>query len=135
MTALRALFLNHRRLAMLLVAMTLAIKALVPDGFMPEFGGTTISIQICADASGQSMTRQITIAHKAGDHGNGSHGKSEGICAFTALGHGALGGADIVLLAAALLFLFALGYAPLVPASPRRLTFLRPPLRGPPALA
>ncbi len=86
------------------------------------------------------MTKQIVIPARnsdgdQGSRGKGSHGKNEGICAFTALGHGALGGADLVLLATALLFLIALGYAPLVPASPRRLTFLRPPLRGPPALA
>jgi len=135
MKLFRAFLLHHRRLALLLVVMALAIKAMIPDGFMPHFGSRTISIQICADAIGQPMTRQITVAQRGDTDGKSAHGKAEGLCAFTALGHSALGGADPVLLLAALLFLFVLGFAPLVPAAPRRVTFLRPPLRGPPALA
>lgn len=131
MSSLRAFLVHHRRLAMLLVALTLAIKAMIPDGFMPDFGGTTISIRICADATGQALSRQIILPHKSA----APAAKSEGLCAFAALGHAALGGADTVLLVAALLYLLVLGFAPQIPASPRRLTFLRPPLRGPPARA
>ena len=121
---------------MLLVAMALMIKALIPDGFMPDFGGTTISIQICADASGQTMTRQVTLPARRGVEGSGAQGaKGDGLCAFTALGHGAMPGADPVFLVAALLFLVLLGFAPLIPAAPRRSSFLRPHLRGPPTLA
>lgn len=135
MNTFRALLRHHRRLALLLVVLALAVKAIVPDGFMPAAKGTTISIQICADAFAQPVTRQIVVPAKGVDAGKDSQHKSEGFCAFTALGHGALGGIDPVLLVAALLFLFVLGFAPLVPATPRRMVFLRPPLRGPPALA
>lgn len=121
---------------MLLVALALAIKAIIPDGFMPSFGGTTISLQICADATGQSISTQITLPAKgSGDGSGGQDAKGQGLCAFAALGHGALPGVDPVLLLAALLFLFVLAFAPLAAATLRRLAFLRPPLRGPPALA
>ncbi|MFN9716811.1 MAG: hypothetical protein ACK54U_02540 [Sphingomonadales bacterium] len=56
-------------------------------------------------------------------------------CAFSGLGHSALGGADPLLLATALAFILLIGIAPL-PALPRRdLPFLRPQLRGPPLSA
>lgn len=135
MTSLRAFCVHHTRLALLLVVMAMAMKALIPDGFMPDFGSRTISIQICADALGQTRTKQIIIGQKGEEPVKASHGKGEGICAFSALGHHGLGGADPILLAAALLFLIVLGFAPVIPAAPRRITFLLPPLRGPPALA
>jgi hypothetical protein len=140
MSLLRAHLLHHRRLAMVLVALTLAIKALIPEGYMPDFGARTITVEICADAFGQPAVRAITLARAgdgdgAGQHDTSHHGKGEGFCAFSALGHGTLGGADAVLLAGALLFIMALAFAAPVPPVLRRLTFLRPPLRGPPALA
>jgi len=46
-----------------------------------------------------------------------------------------LGAADVLLLALALAFIFALGIAPSRPAPPARAAHLRPPLRGPPAFA
>jgi hypothetical protein len=36
------------------------------------------------------------------------------------------------LLALALVFIMAMGFAALQPAAPRRVSYLRPPLRGPP---
>jgi hypothetical protein len=44
-----------------------------------------------------------------------------------------LGGVDMALLALALAFILALGFAPLRPARAASTRFLRPPLRGPPA--
>ncbi len=46
-----------------------------------------------------------------------------------------LAGADALLLAAALAFILALGFAPATAPRPRRAVWLRPPLRGPPLTA
>lgn len=64
------------------------------------------------------------------------HGKSKADipCTFTALTHGALGGADPIQLALALLIILTLGFAPILPAARKHIHYLRPPLRGPPAL-
>lgn len=130
MTYLRAFFLSHRRVAALLVALSLCMKALIPAGYMLGSETKTITVQICADSLGHQFTKQIDVGHK--DSGKS---KADAPCAFTALTHGALGGADPILLAAALLFILALAFAPLLALAPKRVHHLRPPLRGPPALA
>ncbi|WP_206238710.1 hypothetical protein [Novosphingobium terrae] len=132
MTALRAFFLHHRRVAALLIALTLAMKALVPAGFMLGSDSRVLTVQICADALGQQVTQKIVLPSS---HSGEDKAKSDSPCHFTALGHAMLGGADPLLLAVALAFVLALGFAPVLAPAPRRIAFLRPPLRGPPALS
>lgn len=114
----------------MLVALALCMKALIPAGYMLGGESRTITVQICADSLGHQITKQIGVGSM--DHGKS---KADTPCAFTALTHGALGGADPIQLALALLFILTLGFAPLLPAAPQRAHYLRPPLRGPPALA
>jgi len=134
MSTLRAFLRHHRQLAGLLVALAIAMKALVPAGYMVGTQARTITMELCADASGGHVTREVVIAR--GDApGTAEHGKADGVCTFSALAMAALGGADAVLLAAALVFILLLGIAA-VPVFARRNTGqLRPPLRGPPAFA
>jgi len=135
MSLLRAFLCRHSRLAGLLVIIALMMKALVPAGYMVGAQGHTITVEICADASGGHLTRQIAIPHQDPfAPAQAEHAKTEGICAFSALGMAALGGADAVLLALALVFILALGFAAMAPPVPARLVHLRPPLRGPPAI-
>jgi len=124
MHVVRAFFLSHRRVAALLVALTLCMKALVPAGYMLGSEPRMITVQICADSLGHQITKQIDVGAKA-----------DVPCAFSALAHGALGGADPIQLALALLFIMALAFAPHLGLAPKRAHYLRPPLRGPPALA
>jgi hypothetical protein len=132
MQLLRAFFLHHRRMAALLIALALAMKALVPAGFMLGHDSRVITVQICADALGQQITQKIVLPSS---HSGDDKAKSDSPCHFTALGHAMLGGADPVLLALALVFILALGFAPVLAPAPRRIAFLRPPLRGPPILS
>ena len=135
MHALRAFFRTNRRLALALVALALVIKALVPAGYMLGGplgdGARVLTVAICADASGELATKQIAVP----SDGKSGHAKAEGTCAWGMLAMAALGGADLVLLALALAFILALGLAPSRPAARAQRTSLRPPLRGPPALA
>ncbi len=133
MAAFRAFLRNHRSLAMLLIAAALAMKALVPAGFMIGTQARTITVEICADTVSAKLSKTIAIplAGKSGGE-TGEHGKAEPPCAFGALAMATLGGADTVLIAAAIAFILALGFA-----SPRTLPIrdfarLRPPLRAPP---
>ena len=137
MQALRALIRNHARLTLVLLALALAVKAVVPAGFMLSAGGDRLlTVTICSDAVGAAEQVQILIPGKKDARSDHSKAADKGQpCAFAGLGHAALGGADPVLLAAALVFILLVGLAPL-PAPPHRdLPFLRPPLRGPPASA
>lgn len=136
MQALRVLIHRHRRLAAVLVVLVLAIKAMVPAGYMLERQGISLTVTICADASGGSVTREIVIPRKGALGASGdAHAKAASVCPYAALGHAALAGADAVLVALALAFILALGFAPTRFAPLRRIPFLRPPLRGPPAFA
>lgn len=134
MHRLRTLAGNNRALAALLLACVLAMKALVPAGYMAMPSVQLLSVSICADASGGAELRQIAIPMK-GDPApaGGEHGKAGSTCAFASLAMAALGGADAPLLALALAFVLATGFVATTapPASAR--AHLRPPLRGPPS--
>ena len=136
MTRLRALTRSHARLTLAVLALVLAMKALVPAGFMISASDERfLTVTICADASGTPKQMRIALPGK-GDAG-GDHSEVAGKtqpCAFAGLGHGALGGTDPVLLAAALAFILLVGFAPLRAPPARDIAFLRPPLRGPPSL-
>lgn len=136
MGALRTYLLGHRRIALALLALALLAKALVPAGFMLGTGEKLLTITICSDTTGQMVTKTLAVP-LSGEHAPASdaQAKQDGACAFSALGHAALGGADLVLLAAALAFILALGFLPLAPPRLARIVHLRPPLRGPPAFA
>ena len=136
MGTLRAFFRDHRNMALCLVLLALCMKALVPGGFMFGEQGKMLTIEICADASGMHQSKQISVPMD-GKSGQSQdvHGKAVSACPYSALSMALLAGADMVLLATALAFIIALGFLPM-PARPfARASYLRPPLRGPPALA
>lgn len=116
---------------MLLVVVALCLKAALPTGFMISQQSRTLTVEICADSLGRMVTHQLVLPMK-GDAG-GEQGKGE--CPFASLSMASLDAADPVLLAAALAFILALGFAPAHLPRLERATRLRPPLRGPPATA
>lgn len=137
MTQLRALIRDHARLTLVLLALALAVKAVVPAGFMLSAGGERLlTVTICSEASGSPKQMQIAIPGKqdaGGDHSDAASKATH--CAFAGLGNSALGGIDPLLLAGALAFILLIGFAPLPALPARDIPFLRPQLRGPPASA
>lgn len=129
-----ALIRKHAWLTLVLLALALAAKALVPAGLMlSPSAGRVLTVTICADASGMPRQMQIAIPDKddlLGDPADAA--EADQPCAFAGLGHAALGGADPVLLAGALAFILLLGFAPPSALPLRDIAYLRPPLRGPP---
>jgi hypothetical protein len=130
--SLRALTRSRPRLALWLIALALAVKALVPAGYMIAADKPlTLTLTVCSAQMGETMT--VTLPMKAGHSDKAM--ASDGGCAFSSLGHATAPGTDPLLLVAAIAFVLALGTAPrLLPALARRI-YLQPPLRGPPALA
>lgn len=133
MDGLRTFFRQHRRLAFALVAIALCLKIVVPTGYMVGTDSRTLTVLVCHDASGAGSALKITLPVKSGQ--TDAPGKPmKGECPYGALSMAALGGADPVLLALALAFIIALGFAPIRLALAERFRHVRPPLRGPPAL-
>jgi hypothetical protein len=116
----------------LLIIVALAIKALVPGGYMPTMTGKVLTVAICADAGGGALTHRILLPAEGKA---GAHDQRAGHCPYASLGMAGVPGIDTVLLALALTFILALGFAPVRPPRRARASFLRPPLRGPPARA
>ncbi|WP_231420414.1 MULTISPECIES: hypothetical protein [unclassified Sphingomonas] len=152
MYRLRRLALSHRYLAAMLCVAALAMKLLVPSGYMVSSEHGRIAITLCSGMTPQDMTAQGMTAQAVApqaiampgmhDDGAGSamshdrstkHDKAEMPCAFSSLTAHALESVDLVLRIAAIAFAMALAWRYVRPL-PRALTrYLRPPLRGPPA--
>ncbi|WP_067734330.1 DUF2946 family protein [Novosphingobium naphthalenivorans] len=120
----------------------LLLKLAVPAGLMVGAGPRAITLEICHGVGGEAFADPVTIPVKQADQDlSGKPGpdkpgsdKPGGECPYAALSMVSLAGADAVLLALAMVFIIALGFAPIRFALPQRAPFLRPPLRGPPAL-
>lgn len=144
MAALRTLYRTHRRLFALLFALVLFAKIVVPSGFMPVATSNGFVLQLCSGMEPVSSPTAMAMPGMAGHDMAGQHhdqkgdqkgDKAESPCTFAGLTAPHLAGADVALLAIALLFVLALGRAALCAVVlPYRHT-LRPPLRGPPAYA
>ena len=133
MPLIRALLMRHRTLALLVVITALCMKIVVPTGFMIGQNSKVLTVQICDETFGNHAVKQLIIPMKDGSSESGNkQGKVE--CPFSSLSMASMTGADPALLALALAFILALGFAPVQTALPKRVTHLRPPLRGPPAL-
>jgi hypothetical protein len=134
MASFRILILDHRKLVLVLLALALCVKALVPSGYMVTAGSKTITVTVCSGIADAATTQTLTIPMRTGGEEMPAHkGKGDMPCAFASLAMGAMTGADAPLLAIALLFVLALGFLPLLSAVRPQSFHLRPPLRGPPA--
>jgi hypothetical protein len=134
MTRFRRSLLQHRLLAAWLVAAALAMKLLVPAGYMPMLSSGSITLELCSGYEPPKMA--MAMPGMPGKQGHeDKQGKMDMPCPFAGLTMPGLVGADAILLIAAISFIMALGF-PATPLPPlRRITHLRPPLRGPPTAA
>ncbi|MCA3255501.1 MAG: hypothetical protein INF91_07790 [Alphaproteobacteria bacterium] len=133
MSLLRTLLRRHRAIALLVAFAALSMKIVLPAGFMPAAGAKTFAIQICADAVGTDAPPALVIPMK--HDGAPKGGQGDGACAFASLAMSTVSATPPLLLAIALAFILALGFAPAARPLPDRAIHLRPPLRGQPALA
>ncbi|MCW4463214.1 hypothetical protein OK349_15990 [Sphingomonas sp. BT-65] len=126
----RRFVLDHPRFAAALLVLALAMKLVVPAGFMPVASPGQIMVLVCTQFGPQHVAIDVPGMPAKPD----DTAKMDQPCVFAGLGLALLPGADPVLLAAALVFILALGFVAAVPPALVRTPYLRPPLRGPPAL-
>jgi len=137
MQRLRASIRDHRRIALLVFALALLVRAAMPAGYMvARDASSVITIAVCSEGSTVHKTVQLVVPPKHDERGNGAgQAGKDNHCAFSAMGKSALGGADPILLALAFAFILVLGLAPSPVLAARPAPHTLPPLRGPPALA
>lgn len=135
MNQFRTILRQRAGLVLALLLVVLAMKSVVPSGFMLSTGSERVlTVTICADASGEARKMHIALANKGDDQGEPSSVGDKGQhCSFAGHGQAMLGGTDPVLITGAIAFILLVGLGPLRPALPREIAFLRPQLRGPPA--
>lgn len=120
--------LAQRGLATLICCAVLALRLLVPSGYMVEAGGSRITISICNGVASAPMSVSLPLKHDGGTQ----HGEHAMPCPYGNLGHAALPAVDPIQLAQLLVFILAVAWlGHVLPARPAR-PHVRPPLRGPP---
>lgn len=134
MHRLRNLVLANRPFFCALLALALMMKIVMPAGFMPTVSNGQIVVSICSGTGPMTMVMTIPGLEHGKSEGDGHQGKAEPPCAFSGLSTPSLAAADPILLAAAILFVLALGMVPLALPASTAPPYLRPPLRGPPAI-
>lgn len=134
MQAIRHL-LAQRHLAVLICAVTLLLKLLVPTGYMIDNPAGHIAITLCSGFGPATMTMDMPGLHgDMPDHGESKdHGKAEMPCAFAGLSAAMTGAIDSIQFAVLIAFVMAKGLTWAIPPAPSDPIYLRPPLRGPPA--
>lgn len=135
MAVLRHHLLRHRLLAAWLVAAALLMKVLVPAGYMASVSAGSITVEPCPGYHPPKMVVAMPGMTHHPDQ-KGQHGKAEMPCAFSGLSAPSLAGVDPLFLAVAIAFVvltvFRIAARIVLPGTP---SYLRPPLRGPPACA
>ncbi len=132
MTRLRTFFRRHAALAILIVALAFAVRALVPAGYMTGTSATGLTVELCSGVAGRSVSIALP-----GPHDDRGHGKmqADSPCAFAGMAVGALGAVAPFLLAIALAFVALRALRTVPRRLPPARAHLRPPLRGPPLTA
>ena len=81
MTISRAFLHHHRAAAALLLAAVLALRVIVPGGWMVDRSGGELTVALCTDASGG----QVLVTIPLGDDTPDPHEGKQAPCSFTAL--------------------------------------------------
>lgn len=132
MWGLRNFFHRHAAIGLLIVALAVMARALVPAGYMAQATPTGLTMALCSGVPGQTVTIALPADDGAAKH---AIAKADSPCAFSALSQAGIAAADPILLAIAVVFIMSLGRWSVgaIWLSVRRQ--LRPPLRGPPLVA
>ncbi|ONF95349.1 hypothetical protein [Sphingomonas jeddahensis] len=139
MQPLRSALLKQPLLAAAILLAALLLRMFVPAGFMPMVENGRLTLVVCTGygpapmpaASEQAHAMPGMQHHQPAQHDPAQH-QAQNPCAFADLALPAIGGADPVQLAAALLFIVTLALFGRSTAPPAATRHLRPPLRGPP---
>lgn len=136
MTAMRVLTLQKRSWFIVILALALFVRAVIPAGFMVAPSSLMLSVQICADGvTGPSKVEIEVPLSNGGQSDKSDHVQKSGPCAFSALSMASMAGDHSPLLIVALAAIVATIITHGAPHLQHQTRYLRPPLRGPPSFA
>lgn len=136
MRAMRVLTLHQRSWFIMILALAMFVRAVVPAGYMVAPASMTLSVQICADGvMGPSKIEIEVPLSNDGQSDKTDHGQKSGPCAFSALSMALMAGDHSPLLIVALATIVATIITNGAPHLLYQSHHLRPPLRGPPSFA
>jgi hypothetical protein len=115
----------------LLLLLALAVRAIVPAGYMPTQGAKGLVISLCTGEGARQMVLAVPQSD-AGDDQQDHERKPLLPCAFMALAAPALGGSEPAIISAPDRLLREVALPPPVAISHSVFAYVRPPLRGPP---
>lgn len=127
----RRFILSHRLAFGALLALALAMKLVMPAGFMPVAGAGKLMVLVCTQFGPQRVAIDVPGAPAKPDDA----AKADQPCVFAGLTQALLPGADPLQIAAALAFILTLGFAAVILPAPLRAQHAWPPMRGPPLAA
>ena len=121
---------------MVILALALLVRAVIPAGYMVAPSSLKLTVQVCADGASDQTSVQIEVPlSKGGQRDKSDHGQKSGQCAFSALSMASMVGDHRPLLIVALATIVATIITNSVSHLQRQTRQLRPPLRGPPLFA
>jgi hypothetical protein len=129
-TRLRAILKHHTWLLALVVLAALAVRSLIPAGYMVDAGPDRLAVSICTAHGPSTMLIEVPSSKGTADPSEDAAKR----CAFADLALPGLPAVPPLELLAALAFILALWLAQAAPLRLSQAARLRPPLRGPPSL-
>jgi len=130
-TWLRAFSRRHSWLLALAVLTALALRMLVPTGYMVRVEPDRVAVSLCTAHGTETVYIDRAPGKQDQDRKTGDAAKR---CAFADFSVPGLPAVPLLELAAALVFILALWLARVEPLRLADASRLRPPLRGPPSL-
>ena len=124
--------LARRGITTLICCAVLALKLLVPTGYMVGQGQGHITISICSGMISAPVEMSVPLKQGGGSPDAEHHGDHAVPCPYGSLAFPALPAADPIQLEHLLIFIFATALAAGVLPAHALPAYLRPPLRGPP---
>ncbi len=114
-----------------LFTLVLAMKALVPNGYMISADSETITVKMCNGVGDGQQTIEIPMNVGGNEHDSGSNMTSEA-CSSSSVSQSTMTATDPLQLSLALSFIMLVGLVAKTAILLEHSVRLRPPLRGPP---
>lgn len=141
MVSIRSFWRSHALAAALIVLAALLVRSVVPSGYMIARDARGAHTALCLGASGAptrdsealAAIRKVEAIIAQNKAGQDPVQDASQVCPYAVLSLGALPAVDPIQLAAAIVFVLALGFTLQHALVLQRPGFLKPPMRGPPA--
>lgn len=138
----RSLLLKHPAFATWVLVCAMAMRILVPAGFMPVISASGVTIEICGGtvqapisvtkAMPMAMAPAMTMPGMTHHSDKSDRSAVDMPCAFSGLTAPSMAAADLVLLAVTIAFIIGIVFRSRTAGPIAAHPYLTPPLRGPP---